>query len=373
MKKKDKMYKWYIISGIIFVIVVNIVAWLCPAFCDWHTSHITPIIVGIFGRLTNFFPFSVGEVMIIFGVILVLAAVVIAITLIFLRKKQGYIRFTKVFYKVFAGILVGVGIVMTTNCTILYHCTPIDANPTVAYREYSVEELEILRNYIVEKCNYYATLMPRDEQGNIVFEGDLQEEAKKAMWGISDEFPKLKGYYPNVKNMAFSDLISQAYICGYYFPFSMEANANAKMYITNYPEVYCHELSHLHGYIYEDEANYLAYQACINSQSDLFKYSGYLNVLTYVDDAYYEAIGEDYFYYITQPEIDEQVCLDNIFLPSETWEEIEEEAIFSTDTVDKISDEFTETSLQLNGVKEGMISYRLVVDLLLQYYDGILY
>ena len=49
------------------------------------------------------------------------------------------------------------------------------------------------------------------------------------------------------------------------------------------------------------------------------------------------------------------------------------EAIFSTDTVDKISDEFTETSLNLNGVEEGMISYRLVVDLLLQYYDGILY
>lgn len=311
--------------------------------------------------------------MIVLGIVLVLAAVIIAIALLFLRKKPKYIRFTKAFYKVFAGILVGVCIVMTTNCTILYHCTPIDANPKVVYREYTVEELEILRNYIVERCNYYMKLMPRDEDGNIVYDGDMQAEAKKALRGISDEFPKLKGYYPDVKDMSFSDLMSQAYTCGYYFPFSMEANANANMYIANYPHVYCHELSHLHGYIYEDEASYLAYQACINSESDFFKYSGYLSVLVYVDNAYFEAIGEDFFYYITQPEIDEQVWADDTFLSEEAWEEVEENAILSTDTVDEISDEFTETTLNLNGVEEGMISYSLVVDLMLQYYDGILY
>ena len=371
--EKSKIYKWYIRIGIILVIAINILAWLSPGFCDWHTLYITRLIVNTFGRLSNLFPFSVGEVMIVLGILLVLAAVVIAVALIFLRKKPKYVSFTKVFYRVFAGILVGVCIVMTANCTILYHCTPIDANPKVAYREYNVEELELLRNHIVERCNYYMELMPRDENGNIVFDGDMKAEAKKAMRGISDEFPKLKGYYPNVKDMFFSDLMSQAYIGGYYFPFSMEANANANMCIANYPAVYCHELSHLHGYIYEDEANYLAYEACINSDSDFFKYSGYLSVLVYVDNAYFEAIGEDYFYYITQPMVDEQVWVDNAFLTDETWEEVEEDAIISTDTVEAMSDEFTETTLNLNGVEEGMISYSLVVDLLLQKYDGILY
>lgn len=373
MKRNRQIYKWYVIIGIVFVLAVNILAWLCPAFCDWHTSYVTPIIVGIFGRLSNLFPFSVGEVMIVLGIILVLAAVVIAIGLIFLRKKQGYVGFVKIFYKVFAGIFVAVCIVMTTNCTILYHCTTIDANPAVAYREYSAQELEILRNYIVERCNYYAKLMPRDEDGNIVYDGDMQEEARKALWGISDDFPKLKGYYPKVKTLMSSDLMSQAYIGGYYFPFSMEANANGNMYIANYPAVYCHELSHLHGYIYEDEANYLAYQACINSESDFFKYAGYLSVLVYVDNAYYDAIDQDIVYYMTQPEVDEQVWIDNAFLTDEAWEEVEEDAILSTDTVDEISDDFTETTLNLNGVEEGMISYSLVVDLLLQKYDGILY
>ncbi len=311
--------------------------------------------------------------MIVIAIIYVLVAVVTATLLLFLRKKNAYVVFVKKFYKVFAGIFVSVCVVMTINCSVLYHCTPMDPNPQVEYREYTVEELEILRNYIVEKCNYYMELMPRDENGHIVYDGDIQKEAKEAMWGIADDFPKLKGYYPDVKTLMSSNLISQAYIGGYYFPFSMEANANGNMYIANYPAVYCHELSHLHGYIYEDEANYLAYQACINSESDFFKYSGYLSVLFYVDDAYFEAIGQDYSIYTTQVAVDEQVWSDDIFLTEETWEEVEDTAIISTDTVDKISDEFTETSLNLNGVEDGMISYSRVVDLMLQYYDGILY
>ena len=373
MKKKITIYKLYIILGISLVVVINLLAWLCPAFCDWHTLYVTPIIVGIFGRLSNLLPFSLGEIMIVLGIFLVRAAIFIAVALAFLRKKQGYVSFAKRFYKVLAGILVGVCLVMTTNCTILYHCTPIDANPEVKYRDYTVEELEILRNYIVEQCNHYMKLMPRDANGDIVFEGDMQEEAKKALWGISDEFPKLKGYYPDVKNLMSSNLMSQAYTGGYYFPFSVEANANGNMYIANYPAVYCHELSHLHGYIYEDEANYLAYQACINSDSDFFKYSGYLSVLVYIDNAYFHVIDDDYSYYITQTEVEEQVWKDNVFLTEEAWEEVEDDAFLSTDTVDEISDEFTETTLNLNGVEEGMVSYSLVVDLMLQYYDGILY
>ena len=54
------------------------------------------------------------------------------------------------------------------------------------------------------------------------------------------------------------------------------------MYITNMPFTICHELAHLKGYIYEDEANFIAFMACINSDNLFFQYSGYLNVLNYV-------------------------------------------------------------------------------------------
>ena len=369
----DIVYKRFVVIGMVAVIILNLAAWLIPGVCDWYTLHVTPIWVNTYGRFSDLFPFSLGEIMVVLALVLLVIAVVMGILLIFFRKRAGFKKAAVRYYKILSCIAVVVCIIMSLNCTMLYHCSRIDANPNVDYREYTIEELETLRNYVVEQCNAYSLLVDRDNNGYVIYSGDMQAEAKKALNNISDIYPKLKGYYPDVKKLQFSNLMSQAYIAGYYFPFSMEANCNGNMYITNYPDVYCHELSHLHGYIYEDEANFIAYLACINSDDVLFKYCGYLSVLNYVDNAYYESIDCDNERYFRQAEISENVYVDDTFLLQETWEEVQETAVFSTDTIDAASNTFTEVSLQLNGVKEGMASYDAVVDLLLQYYDGELY
>lgn len=367
------MHKRILIILLAVVVLLNLAAWFIPGLCDWYTLYITPVWYNSFGRLANIFPFSVGEIMLGFAVVLVCLAALFGILLVFLRKKEGYRRFTAVFYRIFAYIFVMVCLVMTLNCSMLYHCEPLDPNPNAAYREYTIEELELMRNHIVAQCNYYSCLVERDAEGYLVYSGDMQETAKRALHNISDQYPKLSGYYPDVKHMALSNLMSQAYMAGYYFPFSMEANCNGNMYISNYPEVYCHELSHLHGYIHEDEANFLSFLACKESDDVFFIYCGYLSVLNYVNNAYWESIDGDIERYMAQPSVNQFVNTDNIFLLEKTWEEVEETAVFATDTIDAVSDRFTETSLQLNGVKEGLARYDKVVDLLLQYYDGILY
>ena len=63
-----------------------------------------------------------------------------------------------------------------------------------------------------------------------------------------------------------------------------------------------------------------------------------------------------------------QVFADNIFVKQEDWDRINEEALIDTEIVEAASDSFTEASLRLNGVEDGMISYNRVVKLLLQYY-----
>lgn len=52
---------------------------------------------------------------------------------------------------------------------------------------------------------------------------------------------------------------------------------------------------------------------------------------------------------------------------------MEQRAVLKTETVKQAADTFLNTTLTLNGVKDGTISYSRVVSLLLQYYDGILY
>lgn len=160
---------------------------------------------------------------------------------------------------------------------------------------------------------------------------------------------------------------------GYYFPFSMEANFNRQMYITNMPVTMCHELSHLKGFILEDEANFIGYLACVDSQDLLFEYSAYLSVIGYLDRDFIKAIGEDRDVYLAHPQISQQVALDRKFLTQEAWDAVEKKAVLRTETVKQAADTFLDTTLTLNGVQDGTISYSRVVKLLLKYYDGILY
>lgn len=316
--------------------------------------------------------------MILLAIALGIGAIIIGICCIFLRKKQRFIRRSIRFYQIVGIIIMNVFFVLTMNFFVLYHCNPIDPNSEQEARAYTVTELESLRNYIVEQCNLYAKQMERDGNENVVYAGNMQKTAKEALRNLAKVYPKLAGYYPNVKKIYFSDIMSQAYISGIYFPYSLEANCNANMYIANCPAVYCHELVHLHGYIYEDEAEFLSYLACINSDDSFFKYSGYLQVLEYVDNDYYDTVvlsagDAGWEHYCNQPKISELVGHDFVFIPEEAWEEIEEDAIVDTEHIDEISTSVMDLNLKVNGVEEGVKAYSEVVKLLLQYYDGILY
>ena len=193
------------------------------------------------------------------------------------------------------------------------------------------------------------------------------------MQRLGEQFPNLSGYYPRPKEFALSGFYSQQYIMGYYFPFSMEANYNSQMYITNTPTTMCHELSHLKGFILEDEANFIGYLACVDSEDLLFQYSAYLSVIGYLNRDFKEALGENQEIYLEHPQVSDQVKADRFFLTQETWQKVEEKAVLPTEVVRQASDTLLDTTLTLNGVEDGTISYSRVVKLLLQYYDGKLY
>ncbi len=386
MKRKWKIY----IAIWLLVMLLNVVAWNSRAFCDWYIFHVFPIWVNTYGRLTGLFPFSVGEILIVLGILLVVAAVfvglcwLVLLTVYFVVKKRGAVtskgkrlsnlllRVKKpfcVFYQSFAWILAGVALVMTLNCFILYHASTFSEKYFGVDRsEYTFEDLVELRNYVVEKCNELSDEIPRNEDGSITYDGDMTQVAIRTMQKLGETYANLGGYYPRLKPLKYSDFMSQQYMCGYYFPFSMEANYNDVMYVMNMPSTFCHELAHLKGYIYEDEANFIAYLACVGAEDIYFQYSGYLSVLYYIDNDFYDAVGGNREEYLKQPRIRTRVHEDAIFLTQEEWDRIEDKAVFDTEVVDAASDAFTDTTLKLNGVSDGMISYSRVVKLLLQYY-----
>lgn len=352
------------------VILLNITAWLSTPFCDFYISKVFPIWVNTYGRFMALFPFSVGELMLVAAVLLVVAVLLslpVCLWKLFRRHRNtgGLLRF----YRVCAWILLFVLLIMTLNCTLLYHGSTFNEKYFGKLTDtYTLENLIAVRNEVVEQCNRLAGEMDRAENGDILYEGDMKAEAIRCMQSLGETYGGLSGYYPRPKALLLSDLMCQQYMQGYYFPFSMEANYNDVMYLTNKPATFCHELAHLKGYIYEDEANFIGFLACLSSEDKFFQYSGYLSVLYYLDNDFYAAVGEDRERYLAEPVILPQVHADNIFVKQEEWDRINGKAILDTEVVEAVSDSVTETSLKLNGVADGMVSYSRVVKLLLQYY-----
>ncbi len=406
MNKLKKPLMIYIGIGAV-VILLNVVAWNSTAFCDAYIEYVFPIWVNTYGRLTGLVPFSVGEIMLVLGLVLVeLAAVLWTVWVVAAiagrrakagrgqsvagcghagdeqkvgRRGKGHAkrgaatmicRGIRGFYLFFAWTFLIVCLVMTLNCFILYHASTFSE---VYFgreydAEYDLEDLIAVRNMVVEECNRLSLEMERDENGAIVYDKDIGQVAIECMQELGKTYSHLDGFYPQPKPLYTSDFFSQQYMCGYYFPFSMEANYNNVMYIMNKPSTICHELAHLRGYIFEDEANFISFLACIQSEDPVFCYSGYLSVLNYLDNDFYKAVGRDREAYLAQPVISAQVIADNVFVTDEEWDRINSKALIDTETVDEVSDTLVDVTLKANGVVDGMISYNRVVRLLLQWH-----
>ena len=399
------------LAMIILAAVLLVCSIVSRPFSDFYRAHIFPVWVESYGRLTGVLPFSFGCFLLYLGVFLVAVLVLWGIGLLLCgvvrvlagKKKSseagkpaeversaeadkqtagGARRGAVYAYAKYATVILWiagcVSLIMVLNCFILYHTTPFSSRYYPPQRKYTVEELGILRDYIVEQANDLSDDFARDAQGRLpATEEVYRESARQAvmdMKRLGETYPELGGYYPLPKLLWPSWFYSQQYILGYYFPFSMEANVNPDMYLTNLPVTLCHELSHLKGNIYEDQANFIGYLACESSESPLSRYSAYLSVINYVERDFKASIGgADTDAYLSHPQICEQVQEDRIFLTPETWEEVEAKSPFPTETVHQATNTFLQTNLTVNGVESGIASYGEVVGRLLEYYDGILY
>lgn len=381
MKERKSIIPVPVLFIILICVLLNFVAWKSAAFSDFYVKNIFPVITLLYGRLTSVFPFSVGEIMLVFIVLFVLFSVIFVLVhscfLVYgnsaasvgkryFKAQKVFERISNALYKISPVLMAIICTVMTLNCFILYHTSKIQLFSGADSTECDIQQLAELRDYVVKKCNELAKEVPHDENGNVIYEGDMQKTAIAAMSNISDRFPRLGGYYVTPKALYFSDFMSQQYMQGYYFPFSMEANYNDTMSIMNKPFTMCHELAHTHGYIYEDEANFLGFLACISSDDPVFQYSGYLGVLNYINNDFYNAVSKAE--YNSHVKISARVKYDNQFMTDEAWVKVEEKAVVKTETVKKAAETFIDTNLKVNGVSSGKCSYSHVVALIMDYY-----
>lgn len=351
------------------IIVLNVAALLSRQLCDFFTDHLFFIAANTTGRISGLFPFSLGEVLISLAIVLLVTTIIICIILIFNHKQDTYKRFAAAWLRVMAVIVLTVALLYTFNCSYLYLSTPMQfAGGT---REFDVDEFEAVRNMVVNECNALAPQMEREDDGTMIFTGDSAKAAAEALRGISGDFPRLSGYYPPAKEMWGSYFMYKSDIIGVYFPFSMEANYSSYVSDSFLPHVIAHEYAHLKGYIYENEANFMSFLACINSDDPAVRYSGYLCVLYYIEKDYTSSVPDERA--AKQVQLSNLVRFDDYCYDRKTWEYLQErdkekEQPKIAEAAEKVGDTLTDI---YQDALDYTPNYSEVTLLMMQYYTEV--
>ena len=363
MKKKEKYFHLiYIFSGLSLFFLLSVISRKSTAFSEWYATHIYNLIQGMFSRINGIIPVSLFEMSIIFEIFLLFYVIYRTVYNIIKKRFKAIIKI----YIRLVSLIVTILLMFELNMGINYQRIPFSQYSDFSIEKEPKEKLIDLCAYLIEEAN---KLVSNIDTSDTYADGkfgplfslentDERNEAKKAMEKLGQKYPVLNGYYPKPKPIIFSKIMSYEFITGI-TTFTIEATYNNDMLDFEKPFTMCHELSHMRGFMREDEAGFIAFLACMESDNINFRYSGILGALSYVLNSVNSNCGKT-VYSSLYGSMDSQIVRD--FTASYYyWEK------YKT-PVAKVADAVNNVYLQVNSQPEGVKSYGRMVDLLLAYY-----
>ena len=374
--EKKVQYRLIGAFALLFIsVILMLVSLKVNGFAQWYATHIYPLLVSVIGRISGFFSFSLCEILIYILLIWLIYTLVQAIrknSSLSKKNKEDvslpYLNMetedSKKSYLIswFSGVLLGAGFLIflyVICCGINYRRTSFSEESGIIPIEYSAEELKEICVQLTEELNELSDQVLRNEKGIMVLSVDEGEQAISAMRSLGEEYESLSGYYPRPKKLIVSELLSYQGLSGIYLPFTVEANYNGDMIPYNMPFTACHELSHLRGFMQEDEANFIAFLACIRDENIDFQYSGYMLGWTYCMNALYRM--DDESWREVRGLLDKAIEKD-LLANKEFWDHYE-------GVVSEVSNQMNDLYLKANGESEGVQSYSRIVELIAAYYN----
>ncbi len=334
------------------------IGFLCsPRFADWFNLHISTFFRSATAHLTSWIPFSLAET-----IILSLPVTMTVLLVVSVRKAE---RSKRYMIRTISGLLTIPAVLYALFVATFaagYRGTTVDKKLGLDRQEVSAKELYDTAMVVAEQLNALAdevtfvmdkgSVRPYDHQTTV----SLCLDAYETLAGRYDFLPVLR---VPVKQITSSAVMTYTHISGMYTYFTGEANLN-----TNYPyfvNVYttAHEMAHQRGIARENEANFLAYLVCINSDDPYMQYSGYLNMYEYLASPLYQASPE--LYYEVVQSLDFRVRYD-LQCYSAFFDK------YRDNVAADVSDTVNNTYLVLQGTAEGSRSYGMVVDLAVAYH-----
>ena len=358
-RRKTGAALWIILAAIP---VVMIAAYLILArdrgTADWAVRHFSRPVRDFLGNLNSHVPFSVME-----GLYTVLGAglIVFLVRTVFVSVKaeRHLLTLLRRLCALFLAVLYIFGLYLWL-WGIDYKAYGFSDKEDFRVNGVSTEELYSAARFFVSRAMELADTVERDENGSFSEDTAAYFGSTATLYdALEERFPSLEAESRTPKKMLlYSKIMSRMGFTGVYFPFTGESSINIDAPAAFIPCTVAHELAHQRGVYSEQECNFLGVAACVTSDLDVYRYSGYLSGSLYLMNALYRA----------SPELWRELRSEFSGHYLQDWQENSEYWQRMETKVTTVSEAVYDTYLKANGQSMGIRSYGACVDLLVAYY-----
>lgn len=359
--KQVKKLKLPLVCKIIYAIAaVCAVLYVCfifsPEFSDFFNKYVSPYVRGTLATLTGWIPFSLSEFL-----LLMVPAIVIAVIVLGVKKYASSWRNAAVFSLAVLSIAAYVFSTFTLGFVPAYRGSTLDKKMGLDKKPVSAEELLDTTLTVIDELTVLEEEIKFKTDGFSVMPygyNELNDKLMEAYDKTCEKYSFIQNLNSNVKRIMLSEPMTYTHISGIYTFFTGEANINTNFPDYTIPYTAAHELAHQRGIAREDEANFVAFLVCKESDDVYIRYSAYLNMYEYLRNALYSA-NKDYYlsaYYYVPLNCQKEMAAYSKFFDK-----------YRDNVAEKVSETVNNTFLTINGT-EGTKSYGMVVDLAVAYY-----
>ncbi len=293
MKEK---YRKLIIKAIVigclalFIAALSLLKQTEAASENFFARGISRAYMLIMGNIASWFPFSLFDIFVTFGILTLV--ICIPIFIIHLKKKRPWKAINLIEKVVIAALCVT--LVYTAVASGNYYREEV---PLAKYEgeQLSKEETKELVKVMLDDFSEVSGRMNRREDGTTICPYTFNELTER----IRDEYKKLDDdyfpqYVPSAKEGWYSKFLTSEGITGITFLPTGDAVVNAETPGCYKTVTTAHELAHTLGVMREGDANMMAYYILLSSDDDYFRYCAYMYGISHLTSVLYQLSPELY-------------------------------------------------------------------------------
>ncbi|MFY9381174.1 MAG: DUF3810 domain-containing protein [Eubacteriales bacterium] len=360
-KAKAKIREWVPTPAlIIYALSVlcaasHIIGIMSPSYADFFNFRISPIFRGVLGYLTCWFPFSFAETFLLFMPVALVAVIAFVVPRASVSKRAS-VRYIISLFSIIALLYS----VFVLTFAYGYRGTSLADKLGIEERSITVDELYEAAEILTEKVNGITEQITFKSNSSSIMPYSYREMSKKltdAYNSLADKYDFIPKFHVGVKQIMLSEPMTYTHVSGVYTFFTSEANINTNFPDYTIPYTAAHELSHQRGIAREDEANFMAFLVCIESDDPYIRYSGYQSLLEYLMSDMYKADKSLYSQWLVtlNAEVRGEMAAYNEFFKK-----------YEKNVAAKVSSKVNDVYLKSQGT-QGSVSYGLVTNLAVIY------